>query len=219
MKAIIYLRVSTEEQNLGIKAQRKSCQKYLSTEKIACAGEYQEKITGSAELTKRPALTAAIAALERGDILLVAKRDRLGRGDPLHTAMIESAVRRKGCSIVSVAGEGTEDDEPTSLLMRRMVDAFAEYERLIIGFRTKSALAVKKANGERMGHVPFGYKVVKEKNIEECEEEQKILSKMQSLKKEGLSVREIAKYLNNENLLNRGLKTWNHSSVHRMVSR
>jgi DNA invertase Pin-like site-specific DNA recombinase len=60
-------------------------------------------------------------------VLLVAKRDRIGRLDPLPMAMIESAVRRKRARIVSAAGEGTENDDPSSILMRRMIDAFAEY--------------------------------------------------------------------------------------------
>lgn len=59
-------------------------------------------------------------------MLIVAKRDRLGR-DPMVVAMIESAVKRKGARIVSAAGEGTDSDSPTDILMRRMVDAFAEY--------------------------------------------------------------------------------------------
>ena len=72
------------------------------------------------------------------------------------TAMIEAAVKRAGGRIVSAAGEGTESDDPASILMRRMIDAFAEYERLIIGFRTRSALAAKGARGERKGQVPYG---------------------------------------------------------------
>ena len=71
--------------------------------------------------------------------------------------MIEAAVRRRGARIVSAAGEGTEGDGPTDVLMRRIVDAFAEYERLVIKARTKAALQVKKARGERRsGRLPYG---------------------------------------------------------------
>jgi len=40
--------------------------------------------------------------------------------------------------------------------MRRIVDAFAEYERLLIKARTRAALAVKRSRGERTGDVPYG---------------------------------------------------------------
>jgi hypothetical protein len=43
--------------------------------------------------------------------------------------------------------------------MRRLIDSFAEYERLIIGARTKSAPAAKRARGERVGALPFGYRL------------------------------------------------------------
>ena len=105
---------------------------------------------------RRTVLLDALAALARGDILLVAKRDRLSRGDMMTTAMIEAAVERAGARIVSAAGEGTESDDPASVLMRRIVDAFGEYERLLIKARTRAALLAKKARGERYGQVPYG---------------------------------------------------------------
>ena len=45
----------------------------------------------------------------------------------------------------SAAGEGTDTDGPTDILMRRIVDAFGEYERLIIKARTKAALRSRRA--------------------------------------------------------------------------
>jgi hypothetical protein len=53
-------------------------------------------------------------------VLLVAKRDRLGR-DVLNVAMIERLLERKCARVVSAAGEGTEDDGPTSILMRQII--------------------------------------------------------------------------------------------------
>ena len=46
-------------------------------------------------------------ALGKGDVLIVAKRDRLGR-DVLNVAMFERLAERKGARIVSAAGEGTD---------------------------------------------------------------------------------------------------------------
>ena len=41
--------------------------------------------------------------------------------------------------------------------MRRIVDAFAEYERLVIKARTRAALAVKRTRGERIDGIPYGF--------------------------------------------------------------
>src|SRR5690606_20526464 len=93
-------------------------------------------------------------AEKKAGLLLVTRRDRLAR-DVVKAAMIERLAARHGARVVSAAGEG-EGDDPASSLMRRMIDAFAEYERAILKARTKAALAVKKARGERVGSIPYG---------------------------------------------------------------
>lgn len=148
-KAIGYLRVSTEEQGqsgLGLEAQQAAIDRFCEANGWEVADVGQDVVSGASGLDKRPALLEAIGQLAQGDVLVVAKRDRLGR-DPIVVAMIEAAVQRKKAKVVSAAGEGTEGEDPTHVLMRRIVDAFAEYERLVIGARTKAALQAKQARG------------------------------------------------------------------------
>jgi len=46
------------------------------------------------------------------------------------------------------------------MLMRRIVDAFAEYEWMLIKTRTKAALAVTRSRGERISReAPYGYRL------------------------------------------------------------
>lgn len=221
MKIVGYLRVSTDQQvesGLGLEAQAKAIEDYA---KKHGANSYEifrdEGLSGSLALDKRPGILAAIASLKKGDLMVVAKRDRLGR-DLIVCAMIEAAVKRKGARIVSVAGEGTDNDEPTSKLMRNIIDSFAEYERLIIGARTKAALQAKKMKGERVGYIPFGFKLAADGiRLEEHEEEQGILRKMGSLRKKGLSIRDIVRAMNENKIFNRGHSIWNHASVHRVL--
>ena len=140
----------------------------------------------------------------KGDTLIVAKRDRLGR-DPLVVAMIEASVKRKGARIVSAAGEGTDSDSPTDILMRRMVDAFAEYERLVIGARTKAALGAMKSRGERVGSIPYGFRVALDgKTLIEDQDEQETLALVHDLQAEGLSLRAIAARLESAGRRSRG---------------
>jgi DNA invertase Pin-like site-specific DNA recombinase len=219
MATIAYLRVSTDQQadsGAGLDAQHDACTKAGG----ALRGVYRDEgISGAAGLEKRPALLEAIASLQRGDVLMVAKRDRLGR-DPLVVAMIESAVQRKGARIQSAAGEGTDSDSPSDVLMRRMVDAFAEYERLIIGARTKAALQAKKARGERVGHIPFGMRLSADGvHLEEDPTEQETILKVEELQATGLSLRKIADYLNNNGILKREGTPWNHVNLHAICKR
>lgn len=219
MNFIAYLRVSTEQQALsgaGLDAQHDACERVAGS----LAGIYRDEgVSGKTGIDKRPALLDAIAQLKKGDVLIVAKRDRLGR-DPMVVAMIESAVKRKGARIVSAAGEGTDSDSPTDILMRRMVDAFAEYERLIIGARTKAALQAKKARNESTGYIAYGYQLSDDGvHVEECLEEQATLRKIELLRQSGMSLRKVADELNQLGIFKRGGEKWNHVNLHNVCKR
>ncbi len=219
MKYIAYLRASTDDQSLGLDSQKLACETYCMKQgSVLHAVFIDEGLSGGLSFDKRRGLLDALASLEKGDVLLVAKRDRLSRGDTLAIAMIEEKVKKKGSRIISVSGEGSIDDEPSSILMRRMVDAFAEYELSTIKSRTKAALQTKKARGERVGHIPFGQELaVDGLHLEVCVFERDILNKIENLKSTGLSIRSIAKEMNEKRLLNRGSK-WNSSSMHRIIN-
>lgn len=159
MSAIGYVRVSTDEQavsGLGLEAQEAAIVKYLGG---AAPGQWFRDEGEHGDRPDRPGLLAAIEAVHKGDMLVVAKRDRLARCMFL-SCWIEKEVKKRGGRIVSVAGEGTENEDPTNILMRRICDAFSEYELAMIGFRTRAAMAMKRARGEKTGgDVPFGYRV------------------------------------------------------------
>lgn len=160
-KAIGYVRVSTDQQResgLGLEAQRQSIQE--ASERLAAASlEIFEDsgLSGTLELAKRPGLLDAVAALGKGDVLLVARRDRIGR-DVVNVALIEREVERRGARIVSAAGEGSELEGPTGGLVRTILDAVNAYERAVIALRTRAALRAKKARGECAGNVPWGWR-------------------------------------------------------------
>jgi site-specific DNA recombinase len=164
-------------------------------------------------LEDRPGLLEAVAAVGRGDTLLVAKRDRLGR-DVVAVAMIERFVTRKGARVVSAAGEGTDSDEPTALLMRRIFDAFSEYERLLAGARTKEALRAKRAHGLRAGNVPFGFLLAADgQSLVPCASERATLAVIAECREAGYSLRGIAEALNRRGLRTRSGGAWRHDYV------
>jgi DNA invertase Pin-like site-specific DNA recombinase len=232
-RAAIYTRVSTEEQaesGNGLNAQIDAARAYAERKGWEVIDVFpDEGVTGSVGLEKRPAMLDAIAALGKGDVLLVAKRDRIGRLDPLPMAMIEAAVQRRGARIVSAAGEGTENDDPASILMRRMIDAFSEYERLIIKARTKSALKAKRTRGDKTGGlVPYGYmlgegrpgpKGSTVKTLVECPIEQEVIALIRQLRDAGETMQAIADNLNRRGIRRRKGGEWNRSDVFPILNR
>lgn len=160
MQAVAYVRVSTDEQaesRAGLEAQLHAVTQHCQRNGWQLVGTFTDAgVSGAAPLDKRAGLLDAVNAVTRGAVLLVAKRDRLAR-DVVACAVVERMVKKRGGRIVSVAGEGTDSDDATSVLMRRIVDAFSEHERLVIAARTRAALQAKKRRGERAGRVPYGY--------------------------------------------------------------
>jgi DNA invertase Pin-like site-specific DNA recombinase len=220
--AVAYLRVSTDEQALGPEAQRAALTRWAASAGVEIVAWHEDLgVSGGAVLDKRPGLLAALADLgARGaGLLAVAKRDRLTRGDVLAGAMIERMACRAGARIVSAAGEGTDGEhaDPAAQLMRRMFDAFAEYERALIGQRTRAALGVKRARGERVGALPLGRTVGADGvALVENPAEARAVELVHALRAEGLSVRGIADELNRRGVPARG-ERWHATTVQRLV--
>jgi site-specific DNA recombinase len=220
--AVGYIRVSTDDQNLGPAAQRAQLESWCKSNGAVLAAVMEDHgVSGGTCLDKRPGLLLALASLpEHGaGVLLVAKRDRLAR-DPMVAAMVEAGAKRHGARIISAAGEGTGADDPTAVLMRRIVDAFSEYERLVIRARTSAALQVKKSRGEKTGgDTPYGYQMAPDGvHIEPHEGEQKAIHLIRELRDSGLSLRAIANHLNDQGITPRGNR-WHPTSVVRILDR
>jgi site-specific DNA recombinase len=204
--AVAYLRVSTDEQRLGPEAQREAIERWASRTGVQIAAWYTDQgVSGGAELSDRPGLQSAVDALEEhgSGILVVAKRDRPAR-DVVLAALIERLTENKGAKVISAAGEGGDENDPSSMLMRRIVDAFSEYERALIRSRTKAALAVKKAKGERTGTVRFGFRLASDgRSLERDSGEQGAIARTHELRASGVSIRGIVAKLAEEGVVGR----------------
>lgn len=216
MNTIIYTRVSTQEQSdsgAGLNAQLDACRSFAVKQGWEVSGEYQDAgVSGTADLDKRNGLMTAIGELKKGDILLVAKRDRIGR-DVMLIKSIEKMVAKRKASIHAL--NGSDSDTPEGQLFNGLMDQFAAYEVAVIRARTKAALAAKKARGERMGKIPFGFMVdIDGVHIVPCELEQSILRKISELKTAGYSLQRIANALNNQSMFNRQGNPWNPVLLH-----
>ena len=158
--AVIYTRVSTAKQAMsenGLEAQMEECIQYCKKNGLEVSGIYRDAgVSGSADIADRPGLLEAIEGLEKGSILVVAKRDRIAR-DVLISAVIEKMVSDKKASLVSADGAGNGDD-PSSVLMRNILNAMAMYERSLASIRTKAAMRNMKTHRKVYGKIPFGYR-------------------------------------------------------------
>lgn len=196
---VAYLRVSTDEQaesGLGLLAQRRQIEDAAKRLGVPVREWFEDAgLSGSYAAERRPGLAKALGEVGEGEALIVARRDRLAR-DVLVSCMIEKELGRIGARIISAAGEGTDTDSPVDQLTRRILDAFAEFERLMIGSRTARAMAEKRRKGEDCGgRPPFGYVRDAEGKVVKCPQAQETLNLIRSLRRQRLGYVRIAREL------------------------
>jgi site-specific DNA recombinase len=203
--AVAYLRVSTEDQSLGPEAQRASISAWAARQGVQIAGWFVDRgMSGGKPVEDRPGLLEALQALRThgAGILVAGKRDRIAR-DVVVAATVERLVQDAGARVVTADGVSAEDT-PEGVLMRTLMDAFASYERAVIRSRTRAALAVKRARGERLGgDVPIGYRSETGRLVAD-EGEQALLARVREMRGRGLSIARVASVLNAEGVALRG---------------
>lgn len=143
-KIISYIRVSTQKQGasgLGLEAQQKAVQEFISSTGNELVAEFVEIESGKKTDQNRPQLAAALEACKKHKaVLVVAKLDRLARNVHFISGLMESKVQ-------FIALDLPEANQLTLHVMA----AFAEHEAKRISERTKAALAVAKSRGVALG--------------------------------------------------------------------
>ncbi len=96
----------------------------------------------------------------------------------------------------------------------RMMAVLAEFERDQIAERTKVAMSHKKANGERVGTVPYGFDLANDGvQLVPNADEQKAVKRIREMRDMGLSLRKIADRLNEYQIPTKRGGAWVHTSV------
>lgn len=155
MRIIAYLRVSTNEQadsGAGLDAQRAAIvaeaqRRGWSLEDV----EFVEDRGFSAKTLKRPGLAYALAELRAGraGALVVAKTDRLSRS-LLDFAGLMQAAQREGWALVALDAPA-DPTTPGGEMMVSVMAVFAQFERRLIGERTRVALQARREAGVTLG--------------------------------------------------------------------
>jgi len=178
------LTVEQSDSGLGLAAQRTAIEAEAKRRGWQLVDVLTDAGASGKTLVGREALTVALGAVESGqaEVLVVAKLDRLSRS-LLDFASLMDRSRRKGWAIVAM-DLGVDTTTPSGELLAALVATFAQYERRIIGVRTREALAEKKAAGVQLGRPPSVPR--------------SIVARIQGLRTDGLSLRAIAQVLNTD---------------------
>jgi DNA invertase Pin-like site-specific DNA recombinase len=215
-----YVRASTNEQHIGPEAQKESIKKWCDDNDARLIGIFEDLgISGGAPLNKRPGLLDAIEQIKKtkGCIFLIAKRDRLAR-DVILSAMIERLVDREKSKIISIDGAGNGAG-PEAQLMRRMIDAFAEYERSIIKARTSSAMqTMRKKHLYTGGSVRYGYRTGTDGRLSPVKSEQNTIERAREIYSKVQTLKGTADILNKEGFRSRTGKNFQAVQIKNMLA-
>jgi DNA invertase Pin-like site-specific DNA recombinase len=101
-----------------------------------------------------------------------------------------------------------------------VIDGAAQYEHGLIRARTTAALAAKRARGERVGSVPFGFALHADGvRLVANLRERATIARARRLRAQGLSLRMVVARLANEGRVSRTGRRFTAEQVARMLSR
>ena len=202
-RVVGYIRVSTEDQansGLGLEAQRETIVVECRRRGWTLLEVFEDRAASGKTMARRPALRAALKALRghEAGALIVAKLDRLSRSLLDFAGLMESA-RTEGWALV-ILDLGVDTTTASGELIANVMATFAQFERRLIGQRTKEALAVKKRQGHRLGR-PLGLP-------------EEVVRRIARERRAGHSLREIVAGLNDDGVPTaHGGVSWHPSTV------
>ncbi len=206
--AVGYVRVSTSEQvesGAGLAAQYEAIRQACTARGWEVAAIHEDAGASGRNL-KRPGLLQVMESLERNEasVLVVSKLDRLSRSVVDFAGLMERS-RERGWALVAL-DVGVDTSTPQGEMVANVMATFAQFERRLIGLRTKEALAVRRAEGVRLGRPP----VVEAATLE----------RIRLMSEDGLSLRRIGDQLEQEGVpAPRGGGQWHPNTVRRLLLR
>jgi site-specific DNA recombinase len=220
MRVVGYIRVSTEQQadeGVSLAAQEAQLRAYCATyghELISIEAD-----AASASSLEREGLTTALArlTLRQADALVVCKVDRLSRSVGDLPGLLTRYFAPGKHTLISVA-EHVDTSSAGGRMMLNMIMSVSQWEREVIGERTRAALQHKKARGERVGTIPYGYCLAADGvHLEPHLGEQRIVALIGELRGAGMSLRGIVDALNRQGEPAARGQRWHLTSVARLI--
>jgi putative DNA-invertase from lambdoid prophage Rac len=109
-----------------------------------------ETISGSMAITQRAGFSKLLDRMEKGDVLIVTKLDRLGR-DAIDVSTTVAKLEEIGIRVHCLALGGVDLTSSAGKMTMNVINAVAQFERDLLIERTQSGLARAKAEGKTLG--------------------------------------------------------------------
>ena len=221
--ATAYIRVSTEGQatdGVSLDAQQAKIAAWCLANDVELGNVYVDAGISGKRADNRPQLQLALDDVcQNAGVLVVYSLSRLARSTK-DTISISERLDKAGADLVSLS-EKLDTTSAAGKMVFRMMAVLAEFERDQVSERTTAALAHKKAKGERVGKIPFGFNLADDGvTLVENPDELRAIELIQSLRTQGFSLRAIAEELTNAGIPTKdGKGSWKHTTVKSILTR
>ncbi|HNB18494.1 MAG TPA: recombinase family protein [Candidatus Obscuribacter sp.] len=148
-RVFVYCRVSTVDQSTRNQALEIKAAGF----KIESRRLIEESISGSVASAERPGFMKLVDRMEKGDVLVVTKLDRLGRNAMDVRATVE-LLAAYGVRVHCLALGGVDLTSAAGKMTMQVIAAVAEFEKDLLVERTQSGIARARAAGKRFGRPP-----------------------------------------------------------------
>jgi DNA invertase Pin-like site-specific DNA recombinase len=230
MRLVPYLRVSTVgqvEDGGGLTDQLEAIQAWADRNGHELTEPFSDKgISGAKGLDDRPQLVDALELVKarEADGLVVSNLTRLARKAELQEWLF-AEIKRLGGQLFSTSeaenqGLKADSNDPAAPMIRTILGAVAEYERMMIVQRMRVARERKRRLGGYAGHgsPAFGKRSNGDALVDD-ENEIAAVNRIRTLKAEGLSFGQIITTLNREGFRPKRGGQWHANTVSRILSR
>lgn len=210
--AVGYVRVShvlQAREGISLDAQREKIVGWAEAHGYALVEVFEDAGISGGRADNRPGLAAALArTCSSKAALVVYSLSRLARSTR-DALQISEKLDRSGADLVSIS-ERIDTTSAAGRMVFRMLAVLAEFERDLVGERTRVAMQHLKAQGRRVGTIPFGYDLDADgETLSVNDSEQAAVSLMVDLRDRGESLRAIAAELKRRDIRTKnGNRSW-----------
>jgi putative DNA-invertase from lambdoid prophage Rac len=128
-----------------------------------------EMISGSMPIVQRKGFARLLDKMEKGDVLVVTKLDRLGR-DAIDVSTTVAKLEKMGIRVHCLALGGVDLTSSAGKMTMGVINSVAQFERDLLIERTQSGLARAKSNGKTLGRPKILSESQREQVIQEVQE-------------------------------------------------
>jgi len=210
MKAIGYIRVSTNEQakeGISLRHQEAKIKAYAALHEMELIEVVRDEGLSAKTMDKRPGVIKVVESVKAGkaDMVIIYKLDRMFR-NTAEALGVSQELNERGIALHSVT-EKLDTQSAMGKFFFTIMAAAAEMERNLISERTRDALRHKKASGEVFNHAPYGYDI-KDRKLIPNEKEQTVIARVLTSRDDKMSLQCIANDLNNEGIKTKKGNAW-----------